>query len=116
MYLIHIYGSHVSTSSTDVGFTAITSKNEATLCKLDVNENKWRSVVASISLNLSKNSLTQKCYFIASSSLKIKYGKCKGMQEKYLSWVHGVDRKKLSLRITVRHHEACRVMPNSDPE
>ena len=39
-------------------------------------------MVASTSLNLSKNSLTEKCYFIASSSLKIKYGKSKGMQEK----------------------------------
>ena len=39
-------------------------------------------MVASTSLNLSKNSLTEKCYFIASSSLKIKYGKSIGMQEK----------------------------------
>ena len=31
-------GSHVSTMSSDVGFfTAVTSKNDVTLCKLDVN-------------------------------------------------------------------------------
>ena len=30
-------------------------------------------------------------------------------------WVYGVDRKSVT-RVTDRHHEACRVMPNSDPE
>ena len=35
--------------------------------------------------------------------------------KKYLSWVYGVDRKNPSLGITVRHHEASLVMPNSDP-
>ena len=35
-----------------------------------------------------------------------------GMQKyKFLSWVYGVDR-----RVTDRHHEAYRVMLNSDPE
>ena len=34
---------------------------------------------------------------------------------KYLSCVYGVDRKSVT-RVTDRHHEACRVMPNSDPE
>ena len=43
---------------------------------------EWQSLVASTSLNLSRNSLTEKFYFIASSSLKIKCGKSKGMQEK----------------------------------
>ena len=55
---------------------------------------------------------------------------------KYLAWMYGVERKichsgslfgitrqacmvwieKSVMRVTVRHHEACRVMPNSDPE
>ena len=35
---------------------------------------------------------------------------------KYLSWVYGVDRKKSVMRVTDQHHEACRVMLNSDPE
>ena len=30
----------------------------------------------------------------------------------YLSWVYGVDRNFCH----ARHHEACRMMPNSDPE
>ena len=34
----------------------------------------------------------------------------------FLLWVYGVDRKKSVTRVTDRHHEACRVMPNSDPE
>ena len=61
-------------------FTAVTSKNDVTLCKLDVNAKN--RMVASTSLNLSRNSLMEKCYYIASSSLKIKCGKSKGMQEK----------------------------------
>ena len=36
-------------------------------------------------------------------------------KKKYLSWVYGVDRKNLSLEITVRHHSASLVMPISDP-
>ena len=41
--------------------TLVTSKNDVTVCKLDVNvKNRWRSLVASISLNLSRNSLTEK--------------------------------------------------------
>ena len=40
----------------------------------------------------------------------------RGSQDnKYLAWVYGVDRKSVT-RVTDRHHEACRVMPNSDPE
>ena len=38
-----------------------------------------------------------------------------GRDYKYLSWVYGVDRKSVT-RVTDRHHEACRVMPNCDPE
>ena len=60
-------------------FTAVTSKNDVTLCNLNVNitlisRTERRSIVASTSLNLSRNSLMEKCYFIASSSLKIKCG------------------------------------------
>ena len=36
-------------------------------------------------------------------------------ENKYLAWVYGVDRKSV-MRVTDRYHEACRVMPNSDPE
>ena len=61
--------------------TAVTSKNDITLCKLDVNIKNQTAVVGSVNF-LSRNSLTEKCYFIASSSLKIKCGKSKGMQEK----------------------------------
>ena len=34
---------------------------------------------------------------------------------KKLSWVKGVDRK-IRPGITVWHHEACRVLPDCDPE
>ena len=39
-------------------------------------------MVASASLNLSRNSFQEKCYFIASATLKIKCDKPTGMQEK----------------------------------
>ena len=42
----------------------------------------WCGYGAKSTFNLSRNSLKEKCYFLASSSLKIKYGKLKGMQEK----------------------------------
>ena len=35
----------------------------------------------STSLNLSRNSLKEKCYFIARSTLKTECGKSKGVQE-----------------------------------
>ena len=38
-------GDHASTSSSDIGFTAVTSKNDVTLCKVEVNV-KNRTVVA----------------------------------------------------------------------
>ena len=61
----------------------MTSINDVTLCKLDVNVKPERqSSVAAASLNLSRNSLKKKCYFIAKSSLKIKCDKPKSMQEK----------------------------------
>ena len=43
---------------------------------------EWRSLVASVSLNFSRNSLKEKCYLISNSTLRIIYGKAKGMQEK----------------------------------
>ena len=62
-------------------FIAIMSRNDVTLCELDVNVKK-RTADAVASLNLSRNSLKEQRYFIASSTLKIKFGKSKGMQEK----------------------------------
>ena len=56
-------------------FTAVTSKNDVTLCKLDVIVKN--GTAASISLNLSRNSLTEKYDFIVCFSLKIKCGKSK---------------------------------------
>ena len=35
---------------------------------------------------------------------------------KYLSWVYGVDRNISVTRVTDRDHEACQVMPKSDPK
>ena len=64
-------------------FTAVTSKNDVTLCKLDVKVKNRTAFAGSVDfLNLSRISLTEKFYFIASSFLKIKCGKSKGMQEK----------------------------------
>ena len=45
-------------------FTSVTSENDVTLCKLDVNvKNQTASVVASTSLNLSRNPLKKKVLF-----------------------------------------------------
>ena len=45
-------------------FTSVTSENDVTLCKLDVNiRTERRSVVASTSLNLSRNPLKEKVLF-----------------------------------------------------
>ena len=45
-------------------FTAVTSKNDITLCKLDVNvENRRQSLVALTSFKLSKNPLKEKVLF-----------------------------------------------------
>ena len=42
-------GSHVSTSSSEVGFfTAVTSENDVTLCKLDVNVKNRTAVAGSV--------------------------------------------------------------------
>ena len=49
------------------------------------------------------------CFYSHSSITTYRKG------NKYLSWVYGVDRK-ICHEVTDRHHEACRVMPNSDPE
>ena len=77
-------------------FTAVTSKNDVTLCKLDVNVKNRKAITGNIDFFklLSRNPLTEKFYFIASSSLKIKCGKSKGMQEKVsIMGVWGVARK-----------------------
>ena len=58
-------------------FTAVTSKNDVTLCKLDVNV-KNRTAVA----GLSTNPLMEKVLVYSKFFLKIKCGKSKGMQEK----------------------------------
>ena len=52
-------------SSSDVGFfTAVTSENDVTLCKLNVDvKNITRSLLASTSLNLSRNPLKEKVLF-----------------------------------------------------
>ena len=56
----------------------MTSKNDGSLCKLDISvKNRTVLLVVSASLNLSRN-----FYFIASSTLKIKCDKSKDMQEK----------------------------------
>ena len=48
-------------SSNDVVFLQpVTSKNDVTLCKLDVNvRTEWQSLVALVSLNLSRNSIKE---------------------------------------------------------
>ena len=64
-------------------FTTVTSKNDVTLCKLDVNVKNRTAVAGSVDfIKLDQKLFNEKCYFIASSSLKIKCGKSKGMQEK----------------------------------
>ena len=90
-------------------FTAITSKNDVTLCKLDFNVKNRTAVAGSVDLFKLELKLLngKKCYFIASSTLKIKCGKSKGMQEKYLSWVYCVDRKIC--------HSGSVFVPISDP-
>ena len=57
-------GSHVSTSSMTLVFTAATSKNDGTLCKLDVKVKTERRLLGALtSLNLSRNSLKEKGLF-----------------------------------------------------
>ena len=65
-------------------FTAVTSKKDVTLCKLDVNVKNRPAVAGSIDFfKLKKQPFKgKKCYFIASSTLKIKCGISNGMQEK----------------------------------
>ena len=65
-------------------FTAVTSKNDVTLCKLDVNVKNRTAVAGSVDFFETEVETLQrkKCYFIASSTLKIKCGESKGMQEK----------------------------------
>ena len=57
----------------------------------------------------------KKSYFIASSSLKVRYGKSKGMQEKVPIMGIWCRQKYSSLGTTVQHNGACLVMPISYP-
>ena len=59
---IGFIGSHISTSSGDVGFfTAVTSENYVTLCKLDVNIKNRMAVADSVDFfKLSRNPLKEK--------------------------------------------------------
>ena len=62
--------------SSDVFFTAITSKNDVTLCKLDVNVKNHTAVAGSVNFfQLFKEKSVR-------PTLKIKCGKPKGMKEK----------------------------------
>ena len=54
-----------------------------------------RSLVASASVKLCRNSLKEMCYLIASFTLKIKGRNQKVCKKKYLAWVFGVDRKSV---------------------
>ena len=54
------------------------------------------------------------CYGLiltVSSSNKIKVVKIISIFHGFMVWID-----KSIMRVTDRHHEACRVMPNSDPE
>ena len=69
-------------------FTAVTSKNDVTLCKLDVNVKNRTAVAGGVDLfKFEWNSLKEKCYFLASSTLKIKCTKWKNYARK--SIYHG---------------------------
>ena len=57
------------------------SKNDVTLCKLDVNIKNRTAIAGSVDLFKFEKKLFNGKIFIASSS-KIKCGKSKGMQEK----------------------------------
>ena len=61
-------------------FTAVTSKNDVTLCKLDVNVKNRTAVDDSV--NLFKLEKRKMCYFTLSSTLKIKCDISKDVQEK----------------------------------
>ena len=70
----------------------------------------------STSLNLRRNYLKEKkCYILASSTLKIKCGRSNGMQEKYLSWVYGVEREKSVTQDHCSTTVGKPMMPTSDP-
>ena len=62
-------------------FTAVTSENDVTLCKLDVNI-KNRTAVTSTSLNLSRNPLKEKVLFHSTFYFENQMWLIKGMQEK----------------------------------
>ena len=63
-------------------FAAVTSKNDVTLCKLDVNVKNRTAAADIIDLFKLEQKLCNGKSVIASSFLKIKCCKSKGMQEK----------------------------------
>ena len=71
-------------SSCDVGFYSRYVKNDVTLCKLDVNVKNRTAVAGNVNFFKLEYKLfsAKKCFFIANSSLKIKCGRSKGMQDK----------------------------------
>ena len=78
----HILGRPVTLVLTADDITK--TKNDVSVCKLDVDVKNQSAVVRNISC---RNSLKEKVFvIIASSALKIKYGNQKVCKMKYLSW------------------------------
>ena len=69
-------------------FTAITSKHDISLCKLDVSV-KNRTAVAGNDHFLKGKSVTLRQALLVKSNV----GDQKVCKRKYLSWVYGMDRK-----------------------
>ena len=76
-------------------FTAVTSENDVPLCKLNVDVKNRTAVAGSVD-------------FV---KLELKLFNGKIIFHGCMVWI-----EKSVTRVTDRHHEACRVMPNSDPE
>ena len=73
---------------------SMASKNDISLCKLDLNIKKWTAVPGRVGFfKLEYKPFKGNNYFKASFSLKTKVLNQKGCKKKYLSWVYGVDRK-----------------------
>ena len=71
-------------------FTVVTSKNDVTLCKLNVNVKNQTAVAGSVDfLDLSRNSSKENVLLYC----KFYFENQKVCKKKYLSWVYGVDRK-----------------------
>ena len=76
-------------------FTAVTSKNDVTLCKLDVNVKNRTAVAGSVDFfNLESKLFNGKSNTLQQVLLwKSNVVNQKVCKKKYLSWVYGVDRK-----------------------